>query len=438
MEMSSKTNTDYMLRRALQCSELPSPELLSKISYGTANEEINARHYLPSRRFALAAIVVVMLLTISTVALAYTGVLSDVFLAITSGSHRNNGVASDSRKAIIENEYVAHVTPETPDILDGFSLELKAYYADERELGFNFTLSGPDLPTSWNEVFVRYFSLEITGNDGDINTWELRYIEEINEETSGARGEAITYYVESRTFPGGHYFYDSIHEIHEYEPGDGHDFQVNVSAIEADNGTFDITAIVTFHDLNRDARVPVAEKAHLRIGDFSFLFVDIADYNAVPQATMLNGVWEFDIDIESKFTDATELQYVAAYAKEAERQGITIKSITVLPSICRIEVTLDFSKNGLAHPDNINNELVIEAPWRLAKFDMMDVSVSAVSDSSVYGNMISNYDLDAVNGRIVECWFEISSMFFDAPETLTLIFEGSGGAVIEIPLELAS
>jgi len=37
----------------------------------------------------------------------------------------------------------------------------------------------------------------------------------------------------------------------------------------------------------------------------------------------------------------------------------------------------------------------------------------------------------------MKCWFEISSMFFDAPEILTLAFAGSGGAVIGIPLELA-
>jgi len=253
------------------------------------------------------------------------------------------------------------------------------------------------------------------------------------------RGGNMTYFIESRTFPRGHYYHDFVRGVFEYEPGDGQDFQVNASAVEADDGTYDITVVVTFYALNRDARVLADKMARLKIGFFSSQsLVDIADDNAVPQIVMLDGVWEFDIVIDRKFTNTTELQYIAINAEEAERFGITIKSITVFPSICRIEATIDFSRNGLAHPDNIVNELVIEAPWRLAKFDMMDVGVCAVSDSGVYGNMMSSYDLDTVNGRAVECWFEISSMFFDAPETLTLVFDGSGGTVIEIPLELAS
>ena len=438
METSNRTNADFMLRNALQRSEKPSPELLNRVRPSAICNGAIIRAYPRPRRFILAALLVVMLLTIGAVALAYTGVLSDVFLAVTNSSNRNSGLASDSRRAIVENGYLAIVTPGASVAIDGYSLVLKAYYADARELGFNFTLSGSDLPASWKEIFVQYFSLEMTDSDGDVNSWELRYIEEAHEEASVARGGNMTYFVESRTFPGGHYYYDYVREVFEYEPGDGQDFQINASAVEADDGAYDITVIVTFHDSNSDARVPVGKSAHLKIGFLSLQSsADITDDDAMRQTVMLDGVWDFDIEFESRFIDATELQYVVIDPVEAERLGVAIKNITVFPSVCRIEATLDFSRNELACPDNINNELVKEEPWRLAKFDMMDVGVSAVSDGGVYGNMMSSYDLDAVNGRAVECWFEIGSMFFDAPQALTLVFKGSGGAVIEIPLELA-
>jgi hypothetical protein len=41
-----------------------------------------------------------------------------------------------------------------------------------------------------------------------------------------------------------------------------------------------------------------------------------------------------------------------------------------------------------------------------------------------------------VTDGVVRCWFEIDSMYFEAPETLTLVFERDENTVVEIPLRL--
>ena len=53
----------------------------------------------------------------------------------------------------------------------------------------------------------------------------------------------------------------------------------------------------------------------------------------------------------------------------------------------------------------------------------------------MYTGRESNYT--EVNGRVVRCYYDIDSMYFDAPANLTLVLEGYGGAVIEIPLVIS-
>ena len=163
------------------------------------------------------------------------------------------------------------------------------------------------------------------------------------------------------------------------------------------------------------------------------IFGDISDDNAVDHNTMLDGVWEFDIDMESRFTNNTELNYIVVNTDELARQGIIIERVSVLPSVCRIEASIDFNRAGLADPDNENRT---DSPRQLGKFDLLDSHIHAVSDDHVYSGMTSDYT--EVNGRVVKCWYEIGSMFFDAPENLMLVLEGYSGTVIEIPLILDS
>ena len=429
MEMNNRTNADFMLKNALQRSETPSPELLRKVRLNAIGNGTAIRVYSRSRRLAVAAILVVMLLTISTVALAYTGILSNVFSAITSGSVVNGGLGSNTRKAIVEQGYVAGVTPDASVSTDGNTMELIAYYADAKEIGFNIRLSGAELPDTWDRIFFSYFCLEMTGSDGEISTWE-----NIVDYENG---------FERRTFPGGYYYDNWNRNIGEYEPSDGkdpmesiavadvQDFIHDAAAERVDETTYDITLIVSFDK----ASVQIGEFAHLSIGGLRFItFCDISDDNAVNQFTTLEGMWEFDLNIDKRFADVTELQYSVVNADELASMGVVIESVTVLPSVCRIEASIDFDKAGLANPENINNA---DSPRQLGKLDWLDSHMRAVSGSDVYGSMTSDYT--EVNGRVVKCSYEIGSMFFDSPENLTLIligYEGYDGLIIEIPLTL--
>lgn len=426
METNNRTNADFMLRNALRRTETPSPKLLHNIRFNAINDETVVRIYPRHRRLAVAAVLVVALLATSTVALAYTGVLSDFFSAITNGSTVNGGIGNDSRKEIVEQGYVASVTPGAPVPADGNSLELIAYYADAKELGFNFRLSGPELPVDWDRVFFNYFYLEMTDSNGVASTWE--YIVDFE----GG--------FERRTFPGGYSYQDWNRNLFEYEPTDGleqmesiavadvQDFQYNAIAERINDSTYDITLIVSFHK----ARVQTGENMRLKVGGLTLTdFGDISDDNAVDNHTILDGIWEFDIATDSRFISVTELQYYVTNTDELAIRGVVIERVSVLPSVCRIEASIDFYEAGLANPDNMNRT---DSPRQLGKLDWLDSYIYAVSDSGEYRFMQSDYT--EVNGRVVSCWYEIDSMFFDAPESLTLILEGYQGAVIEIPLAL--
>jgi len=442
MAINNKTNADYMLRQSLSCSERPSAALIAKVKSHSFNNRPTTRMSY-RHKVVLIAATGALLIAVSTAALAATGVLGNVFSAITNGSIINGGLGSNSRKAIIEQGYVAEVAQGATAVDDsnmehdnladetqgvnaiesGAVLELKAYYADSKEIGFNFSLSGSDLPDNWDRIFFNYFSLEMSDRNGDINTWEWM----VDSDS------------ERKAYPGGYIFHDWTRNIFESEPGDIHDpdyiagsdeqnFTIEAIAEKSDDDSFEITVVMSF--INANAHI--GEKAHLKIGNLSFFTNgDISDDNAVDKHTTLNGVWEFDFDVESRFANVSEIQYIVADAQEAERNGITIYSVTVLPSTCRIEAAIDYSKNSLANPENINTA---DSERLLGKLDWLDTWVTAESDNAVFGGMSSNYS--AVNGRVVDCSFEIDSMFFDAPETIRLRFEGHGGTVIYIPLTL--
>ena len=68
--IKNKTNPDYMLKKAMQRSETPSPELLSNIRYSTIKERPALRSFYRSRRIVAVAAVIVTFFTISTIAIA--------------------------------------------------------------------------------------------------------------------------------------------------------------------------------------------------------------------------------------------------------------------------------------------------------------------------------------------------------------------------------
>ena len=146
----------------------------------------------------------------------------------------------------------------------------------------------------------------------------------------------------------------------------------------------------------------------------------------------MSGSWSFDIDIDEKFGETAALSYAPVESYEA--QGNRVTSVTVLPTVCRIEALIDFDKSGLGNPENA--ERAREMGTNPIKLDILELNVYAVVDGmNPYGLWSSGYTETA--GGIASCWFEIeSSMYFDAPEKLTLRLESIKGTSIDIALTL--
>ena len=84
---------------------------------------------------------------------------------------------------------------------------------------------------------------------------------------------------------------------------DAQDFQPYAVAERVDNHTYDITLIVSFYK----AQVQIGEKAHLRVGDMRFTrFGNISDDTAVDHHMIIDDVWEFDLDFDSRFTNIAD------------------------------------------------------------------------------------------------------------------------------------
>jgi len=442
-----QSNIDTALRNAKQV-EVPS-STLEKVDnvLRTLEQRKGITHMKPKYKklTVVAAVIAISVLALSTVALAYTGVLSGIFPAITGGSDIEGEFGTDTRKAIVENEFVSELPSHASTSDDGSTLELSAYFVDEREIWFDFTLSNADIPDGWNpeehQVLFGLFSLEMIQGDGTSSKWES-IIEEGSERT---------------TFPGGHAFNDWANNNSEFTADDdSHVFVTNQVSSFADDGSLEITLIVNFSY----PYPAVGEKIHLEVGNLLFnivdhdLFVEGADNTAAIQRIWLDGVWEFKLDIDSRFTDVTGLTYEVINADEAAQLGIIIHSITVTPTATRVEATIDFSKNNLMNPDYMvihdsitiygdGDSVTVENPSGQEIIDMglIHLAVYAVSENGQHrgsgGSQIEQ------NGDITEGWWEFGSMYFESPESLVLIFETIvlggefTGAEIRIPLMLS-
>ena len=235
----------------------------------------------------IAAVIAISLLAFSTAALAYTGVLSGFFTAITSSTgiegDGDYGFGTDARKEIVEQGHVTEIAPLVSITDDGKMLKLNAYYADAGEMWFNLNLSNAELPDSWDQVLPCLFSLEMIYSDGTVEKWEF-----IGNENS-----------ERVAFPGGYFFFDRSLDVNESEISeDSKPFTHNTMASFTDDGSLEITLIVQFSNAN----MQLGEKVHLQLGNLMFtkidkdLFIEGADNTGAIQRTTLNGVWEFVID----------------------------------------------------------------------------------------------------------------------------------------------
>ena len=403
----------------------------------------------------IAAAIIVSLLMFGTAALAYTGVLSGVFSALTDGTGEVEGYfATDTRRAIVEHEHVAmYELPSASIADDGSKLELIGYYADSNEIWFNFILSNADIPAHWDAVMDQFlpcfFSLEMVQNDGTVNKFET-----VIDENS-----------ERITFPGGYSFFDRALNINESRfDTDSQHFVYNTTTSLTGDGSLDITIIVEFPARNAQ----IGEKAYLQIGNFMFNSARFPDDIAlgvdetlemyhdqwIIQRTILENIYKFEFEIDSRFTDATALVYTVANPAEAAQMGITIHSVTVTPTSTRVEATIDISKSKLMNPDYavIHESIYFDGaenpprtPESLSRQDIVDLVlmrllIYAVSDTKEYSQIMGSEGSQIEN--IIEGWWEFGSMYFDSPENLTLVFETRvfggefTGGEVRIPLVL--
>jgi hypothetical protein len=364
----------------------------------------------------IAAVITISVLMFGTAALAYTGVLSDVFSAITGGTGEVDAYfTNDTRRAIVENEHVAvNELPPASIADDSSKLELIAFFADANEIWFNFILSNADIPDYWNaitdQLLPRFFSLELNQNDGTVNRFE-RTIDENRERN---------------TFPGGYTIYDRERNLigHRFDD-DCQTFGYSTTVSLRDDGSLDITFIVEIFSRN----ATFGDKAYLQIGNFMFNSVKLPDDTV---RTIHNKIYEFEIEIDSRFTKAATLIYIPANLEEVAQMGITIHSVTVTPTATKVEVTIDTSKNNIMNPDyavffdsidfgNGNPPLPPENLSQDSIMSLMNLNIYAVSDTGEYKQFMGVSGSREEN--IINGWWAFSSTYFDAPENLTLVFE---------------
>ncbi|MDR1014277.1 MAG: hypothetical protein LBL86_04790 [Coriobacteriales bacterium] len=405
-------DVDALLRRALSISETPSRDLVDRVK-GHASQKGSQGHSrwerayagAPRRRvFATVAVATILVLALGTTALAATGALGTLFATITG----DGMLANDSRRAIVDAGFVAEAQDGSPVFTFGATLELQAYYADSNEIGLDFILSGVDIPDDPTSVFMREFSLEMTDENGKTAAWK----ESFDFETG----------IENKTFPGGHYFFDMKNNTHE-SVRSNQDFIAMADVAKTEDGRYQVPVIVKFDE----PVVSVEKKVRVSISDLSFSYYAGAD--GALETVVLGGDWTYDIDVDSKFLRIEALSY--SVAPGFATAGIEVTSVTVLPSVCRLEADLDFSKNGLGHPDSAT--LSAETGYPQAKYDLMHVDACAEAGGKRYD--AGSWSQNGVTDGVAKCWFELDSMYFDAPETLTLSF-ASGRTVVELPLTL--
>jgi hypothetical protein len=352
-------------------------------------------------------------LSVATAALAATGVLGNIFAAFSGGSV-NGGLGNGSRQAILAHGYAEVVQ------VDNNAMTLGAYYADQREIGFDLKLTCPEIPDGFNYVDFMDFKLEMTDGNGDTHVWERH--------SPGSGGGEVRY------FPGGHSISDPVANLHEYVPeGDGisgFDFAVHASAVKLEDNRFDISLVAEFY-----SKIPLGKTATLTVGGLCFGYiVPSPDLSAPDEHVVVDGEWSFDFEIADKYAEAETLIYTQAGATE---NGIEIISAFADPTTFRITAWVDFAKSGLANPDNAR--YAETEGLNLDKLNLIGVGVHAVGpDGRLYGGTTSGYEPYAREGVNPEseayCWFEIDSPYFDAPEKLTIVFAGFEGTTL-IPLQ---
>ena len=292
-------------------------------------------------------------------------------------------------------------------------LDLNRYRADGGELVFDYTFTCEGIEDGFSRLFFRNFRLEITEADGKTSVWE-----------SSPRYDGLLPRYGEEKAPGAW-----VQPVS--EPFD----VVITDPVKSGENAYDFSFVVKF--LN--GAVPAGEKARVDVGGLSFIYN--SENPGAPNVIVPIGYgFLYDIDLSRELIKPMVINYTAP---SEEISGIIIKSVQAyappkegLPAICRIEASIDYSKNTLADPNNIN---IVSERQYLPKLDIMSTGIYAVTeDGKTYNFKSAGYYFDesAASGR-AECYFEIDSMYPEAPETLALLFTGlTTGTMVNIPLTL--
>jgi hypothetical protein len=262
-------------------------------------------------------------------------------------------------------------------------------------------------------VQINDIRLDISYADGVTKTWRSAYDDKAQLDT--------------REFPGGHFLSDYINNVNEYDPGDGQDFTLNADAQDLGGGVYKLVGIIDFR-----APVEPGTQMTLQLGDLHFIHWEYSNDDSMPTIDeVLQGEWDFTVDVDGSFAAAGSLTYEVTDASAAAQKGIVIESISVSPSGCRIELSIDYAKNDIADPENAAKA---SEPQYIPKLNVMNTTLTAVgADGKQYTFKESDYYPDSA-GEATECYFVLYSMYFDAPAGFTLRFAERGETYIDVPV----
>ena len=367
------------------------------------------------RAALIAAVIGISITLLAVGAPVFAAVIDHVFSAIQGGFMNNS-----SRSAIISEGYVA----EAPIVTEGAedpakpSLVLKNYYIDPREIGFDLLFSGANPGDGWEESISPNLSLELIDADGKSLLWE----ESNDMETD----------VQRRVFPGGHFLDDPVNNIHEYVEGSVTDFGVSGIAQKIGDDEYSVAIIISFNNPFDFA------STQMRLLVDSIVFwgypgIDDITAAAMPKAMSrkINGGWSFDVEIDSKFAGSNALIYQVSNPGDSASKGVEVLKFEVMPSACIVDMAIDYSKNKLADPNNIN---LVSEPHYVSKVNVMDTEIQAEADGKIYSFQSSSKLHD--KGSVTFCRFELDSMYFDNADSIKLRFTERDGEVIELRMEL--
>jgi hypothetical protein len=365
----------------LDLNDIPLPPRLSSVVDHAIK---NARDGMPvarrgfHRRYLIAvAVGLVGLAVVCFSVPPVTAAIADFFSSL-----RGTSLENDSRTNIVENGFTAPAPAGSQSIatIHGYQLSLENYYLDADEIGLEFALSGPELDSPWDMVSLPNLALEITNASGVRQVWQG---------TDILDGAVLTRVGENR---------------------------------------YDLVVVLGF----RSPIDTTAKDMHLSFdGIQTFAPLAMEDEKALLKDSIA-GPWVFDTRIDKKFAQAETVTYRVVDPEAALEHGIVVQSVEVRPSVTRIELAIDYSKNDLADEANVREA---SAPGFKHKIDFMNTDISLQAGEKIYG--FGSSDIIQEEGDIVYCWREVGSMYFDSTATqltLQITSPSMNSEVISIPL----